>query len=74
MIMDLKFSRKDPTPFGVKSHRARTHLGSNPLKRGNNQISVQSSARHTSKYIRLLEDERVRRWIDYVARGSSITA
>jgi restriction system protein len=36
-------------------------LGSNPLKRANNQITVQSSAgaTHHSKYIHLLEDERV---------------
>jgi len=61
MVMDAKLSKEDPTPFGVKSHRARNHLGSNPLKRANNQIIVQSSAgaTHHSKYIRLLEDERV---------------
>jgi len=51
-------------------------LGSNPLIRANNQITVQSStiATHHSKYIHLLEDERVKKWIDYVSRGSSITA
>ena len=27
-----------------------------------------------SKYKPLLEDERVRKWVDYVARGSSVTA
>jgi len=25
MTMDMKFSKKDPTPFGTKSLRARTH-------------------------------------------------
>jgi ribosomal protein S13 len=51
-------------------------LGSNPLKRANNQIIVQSSrsATHHLKYIHLLEDERVKKWMDYVSRGSSITA
>jgi len=74
--MDVKFSKKDPTPFEAKPRRARPHLGSNPLKGPANQIIVQSSAgaTHSSKYIHLLEDERVRKWIDYVARGSSITA
>ena len=63
--MGMKFSKKDPTPFG-----------SNTLKRANNQITVQSStsATHHSKYIHLLEDERVRKWIEYVSRGSSVTA
>jgi len=27
-----------------------------------------------SKYRPLLEDERIRKWVDYVARGSAITA
>jgi hypothetical protein len=51
-------------------------LGSNPLKGPANQIIVQSSAgaAHHSKYIHLLEDERVKKWMDYVSRGSSITA
>jgi hypothetical protein len=51
-------------------------LGSNPLKGPANQIIVQSSAgaTHHSKYIHLLEDERVKKWMDYVSRGSSITA
>jgi hypothetical protein len=56
--------------------RTRPHLGSNPLKGPANQIIVQSSASatHHSKYIHLLEDERVKKWMDYVSRGSSITA
>jgi len=58
--MDMKFSKKDPTPFGAKSHRARPYLGSNPLKGPANQITVQSSTSttHHSKYIHLLEDGR----------------
>jgi hypothetical protein len=60
MIMGMKFSKKDPPPFGVKSHRARPYLGSNPLKGPANQITVQSSTSttHHSKYIHLLEDGR----------------
>jgi len=44
MIMHLKFSRKDPTPFGAKSHRARPHLGSNPTS-GVSQMAATHQSR-----------------------------
>jgi len=46
-IMDAKLSKKDPTPFGVKSHLARYHLVSSPaaLKRSIALGCVQASDR-----------------------------
>jgi hypothetical protein len=46
------------------------------LKRPIALASVQASDRVPlrSKYRPLLEDERIRKWVDYVARGSAITA
>jgi hypothetical protein len=37
-------------------------------------VQTSDKVRLRSKYKPLLEDERVRKWVDYVARGSSVTA
>ena len=46
------------------------------LKRLTVLTGVQASDRVPlgSKYRPLLEDDRIRKWVDYVARGSAITA
>jgi len=58
--------------------RAHYHLAPSPgaLKRPIALAGVQASDRVPlrSKYRPLLEDERIRKWVDYVARGSAITA
>src|SRR5579875_2272075 len=62
---------------GFKSHRARYHLMPNlALKRPIAKVNVQASdrVRLDSKYRALLDDDKVRKWIDYVAKGSSVTA
>jgi hypothetical protein len=37
-------------------------------------VQASDKVRLRSKYKRLLEEERLRKWVDYVARGSSVTA
>jgi hypothetical protein len=46
------------------------------LKRPIAKVNVQASdrVRLDSKYRALLDDDKVRKWIDYVAKGSSVTA
>jgi ribosomal protein S13 len=68
------FGAGDP---GFKSSRAHYHLvPSRALKRPIALASVQASDRVPlgSKYRPLIEDERIRKWVDYVARGSAITS
>jgi len=78
MIMDTKLSKKDPTPFGVKSHRARQHLvpclGAFKKTIALPCVQAFDKVQLPSKYKRLLEEERLRKWVDYVAKDSSVTA
>jgi hypothetical protein len=66
---------KEPAGWTPRAHY---HLVPSPgaLKRPTVLTGVQASDRVPlrSKYRPLLEDDRIRKWVDYVARGSAITA